>query len=71
MKNSSKISLRSETELLDDVLYNIVKYDFNFKVSEDKIDIYYKKDEVVSYKLKNIESIFLKYLNDRFKNNRH
>ncbi len=71
MKNSSKISLRSETELLDDVLYNIVKYDFNFKVSEDKIDIFYKTDEVVSYKLKNIESIFLRYLNDRFKNNRH
>ena len=71
MENRSKISLKSEQELLDDVLYNIVKYEFNFKVSEDRIDIFYHGDEVVTYRLRNIDRIFNNYLNDRFANKKN
>lgn len=70
MNDKGKISLKSQQELLDDVLYNIVKYEFNFRLSRDKIDIYYKGDEVITYRLINIGKIFQNYLNDRFGNNK-
>ena len=48
------------------ILTDIVKYEFNYKLSDNRIIIYVEDKEVISYKKENLRNDFLNYLVSNF-----
>lgn len=48
------------------ILTDIVKYEFNYKLSDNCIVIYAEGQEVVSYRQENLRNDFLNYLVNNF-----
>ena len=56
----------TEQELFDEILINIVKYDFNYTFNEGGIKIYSNRKEVLCYKYPGLIKQFRNYLLRRF-----
>lgn len=56
----------TQQELFDEILINIVKYDFNYTFTEDGIKIYSNRKEVLCYKYPGLIKQFRNYLLTRF-----
>lgn len=56
----------SEQELFDEILVNIVKYDFNYTFEKNIITIYSDRKEVRRYKYPGLIKQFRNYLLSRF-----
>jgi hypothetical protein len=56
----------TEQELFDEILINIVKYDFNYTFNEGGIKIYSNRKEVLCYKYLGLIKQFRNYLLRRF-----
>ena len=56
----------TEQELFDEILINIVKYDFNYTFNEGDIKIYSNRKEVLCYKYPGLIKQFRNYLLRRF-----
>ena len=56
----------SEQELFDEILINIVKYDFNYTFNKNDIKIYSNRKEVRCYKYPGLIKQFRNYLLRRF-----
>lgn len=48
------------------ILTDIVKYEFNYKLSDDCIVIYAEGREIISYRQENLRNDFLNYLVNNF-----
>lgn len=48
------------------ILTDIVKYEFNYKLSDDSIVIFAEGREIISYKQDNLRNEFLNYLVNNF-----
>ena len=48
------------------ILTDIVKYEFNYKLSDDSIVIFADGREIISYKQENLRNDFLNYLVNNF-----
>ena len=56
----------SEQELFDEILVNIVKYDFNYTFKKNIITIYAEQKEIRCYKYPGLIKQFRSYLLSRF-----
>ena len=63
VKTTSELS---EQELFDEILINIVKYDFNYTFNKNDIKIYSNRKEVRCYKYPGLTRQFQNYLFTRF-----
>lgn len=48
------------------ILTDIVKYEFNYKLSDDAIVIFADGHEIISYRQQNLRNDFLNYLVNNF-----
>lgn len=66
MNGNFKYNTMSKEYFFSSILTEIVKYEFNYKLSDDAIVIYADGQEVISYNQQNLRNDFLNYLVSNF-----
>ncbi len=61
-----KYNTMSKEYFFSSILTEIVKYEFNYKLSDDAIVIFAEGREVISYNQQNLRNDFLNYLVSNF-----
>ena len=65
MRNTN-FRLKSEDELYDEILTNIVRYKFNYEFTEDAVNIYWRNSVTMTYRFTGLSEKFFNYLKRRF-----
>jgi len=66
MEQESKYQPITTMNFFNSILTDIVKYEFNYKLSDNVIIIYAEGREIISYKQENLRNDFLNYLVNNF-----
>ncbi|MBX7045078.1 MAG: hypothetical protein K1X86_04495 [Ignavibacteria bacterium] len=65
-RNAAYYSIKNRTSFFSSILSDIVKYEFNYKLSDNNIVIYSEGREIISYRQDNLRNDFLNYLVNDF-----
>lgn len=66
MEQELKYNPITSMNFFSSILTDIVKYEFNYKLSDDSIVIFAEGREIISYKQDNLRNDFLNYLVNNF-----